>query len=136
MRKVLVVALISSLVLATLPSAALAGDPHAVRNRWTGVAIGAGSVILGGLLLNALLRPAPVVASPSPPPVVYAPPPVVEYRTWVPGHYEDRWVPVTERQRVWVEGHNENRWWVPGHWQERVREGGYWTKVWVEGYWR
>lgn len=147
MQKILAVALVGSLVLTLLPSAALAGDPHAVRNRWTGVAIGAGTVVLGGLLLHALHRPYPAVAAPqvySPPPavvytqppVVYAPPPVVEYRTWVPGHYEDRWVPVTERQRVWVDGHSENGWWVPGHWEERVRSGGYWTRVRVEGYWR
>ena len=69
------------------------------------------------------------------PPVIYTPP-VVEYRTWIPGHSEDCWVPATERQRVWVEGHHENGWWVPGHWEERVRGGGYWTRVWVEGYWR
>ena len=139
MRKVLAVALAGSLLLALLPSAALAGDRHAVRNRWAGVAIGAGSVLLGGLLLNALQGPSPAVAAPqvvTPPPVVYAPPPVVEYRTWVPGRYEERWVPVTERQRVWVEGHSENGWWTPGHWEERIRNGRYWTQVWVEGYWR
>jgi len=138
-RKVLAAALVGSLVLTLLPSAALAGDPHAVRHRWEGVAIGAGTVVLGGLLLHALQRPYPAVAAPqvyTPPSVVYAPPPVVEYRTWVPGHYQDRWVPVTERQRVWVEGHSENGWWVPGHWEERVRSGGYWTRVWVEGHWR
>jgi len=55
--------------------------------------------------------------------VIYTPP-MVEYRTWIPGHSEDRWVPATERQRVWVEGHHENGWWVPGHWEERVRGGG------------
>jgi hypothetical protein len=138
MRKVLAVALVGSLVLSLLPSAALAGDPHAVRNRWEGVAIGAGAAVLGGLLLHALYKPYPAVAAPqvyAPPPVVYAPP-VVEYRTWVPGHYEDRWVPVTERQRVWVEGHVANGWWVPGHWEQRVRSGGYWTRAWVEGYWK
>ncbi len=133
MRKLLAVALVGSLLLCLLPSAALAGDPHAVRNRWTGVAIGAGAVALGGLLLHALQQPSPAVAAP---PVVYAPPPTVEYRTWVPPRYEDRWVPVTERQRVWVDGHSENGWWVPGHWEERMRNGGYWTRVWVAGYWR
>lgn len=57
-------------------------------------------------------------------------------RTWVPGHYEGRWVPETERQRVWVAGHQENRWWVPDHWQDHIRNGGYRARVWVEGYWR
>jgi hypothetical protein len=140
MRKVLAVALLGSLLFTLLPSPALAGDPHAVRNRWAGVAIGAGSVLLGGLLLNALHGPSPAIVAPqvsTPPPVVYAPPPVVEYRTWVPGHYEERWVPVTERQRVWVEARTGyGGWWTPGHWEERVRNGGHWTRVWVEGYWR
>lgn len=153
MRKVLAVALVASLVLALLPSAALAGDSHAVRNRWLGAAIGAGSVVLGGILYNAIRSPGPAAAAPTgyappqavmtspgvvyaPPPVVFAPAPVVQYPTWVPGHYEERWVPVTERQRVWVDGHYENGWWVPGHWEERVRSDGYWTRVWVEGYWR
>lgn len=153
MRRFLAVALAASLILVLAPSAALAGDPHAVRNRWLGTAIGAGSVILGGILYNAIRDSATVTAAPSgyaapqvvttpppvvyaSPPVVYAPPPVVEYRTWIPGHYEDRWVPTTERQRVWVDGHYENGWWVPGHWQDRLREGGYWTRVFVEGHWR
>jgi hypothetical protein len=151
---VLAVALISSLILALLPSAALAGDPRAVRNRWVGAAIGAGSVVLGGILYHAIRGNGPPAAAPTAypapqgvttppaavyypsPPVVYVPPPVPEYRTWISGHYEDRWVPLTERQRVWVEGHYENGWWVPGHWQERVRDGGYWARLWVEGYWR
>ncbi len=154
MRKFLAVALIASLIPALVPSAALAGDPHGVRNRWVGAAIGAGSLVLGGMLYNAIRGGGTAVAAPSaspapavvptppavvytsPPPVVYAPPPVVEYRTWTPGRYEDRWVPVTERQRVWVDGHYENGWWILGHWQDRVRDGGYWTRVWVEGYWR
>lgn len=153
MRKLMAVALVASLILAFVPSAALAGDHHAVRNRWTGAAIGAGAVVLGGILYNALQGSSAAAAAPSvygapavatappvvyspPPIVVYAPPTVVEYRTWVPGHYEDRWVPATERQRVWVDGHHENGWWVPGHWQHRLRDGGYWTRVFVEGYWR
>ncbi|MGD0264241.1 MAG: hypothetical protein ABSD47_04685 [Candidatus Methylomirabilota bacterium] len=148
MRKLLAVTLVSSLILAWLPGAALAGDGHAVRDRWAGAAIGAGMVALGGILYNynvfqgnsvaaaptVVTTPPAVVYSP-PPPVVYAPP-AVEYRTWVPGHYEDRWVPTTQAQRVWVAGHYENRWWVPGHWRDRIRNGRYWTRIWVEGYWR
>jgi hypothetical protein len=152
-RKLLAVALVGSLILALVPSAALAGDSHAVRNRWTGGAIGAGAVALGGILYTVLqgsgtaagmpsaygappvATTPPVVYSP-PPAVVYVPPIAVDYRAWVPGHYEDRWVPLTERQRAWVDGHYENGWWVPGHWQDQVRDVGYWTRVWVEGYWR
>jgi len=154
MRRVLAAALIGSLLLGLLPTVASAGDPNAVRNRWLGTAIGAGSVVLGGLLFNFIrgggtaaaaptiaVAPAVVMAPPAviyspPPPVVYAPPPVVQYRTWIPGHYEERWVPMTERQRVWVDSHYRNGWWVPGHWEERIREGGYWTRVWMEGCWR
>jgi hypothetical protein len=83
MRKILGGVLISSLMLAVMPSAALAGDPHAVRHRWEGAAIAAGSVILGAILLDALrgptyAAPAPIVAPP-PPPVVYSLPPKVVY---------------------------------------------------------
>jgi len=113
MRKLLAIALMGSLLLATLPSVALAGDPHAVRNRWAGVGIGVAVMTLGGLLLGGLQ--APVVAAPppavyappppvyyapgrvvyappavvyAPPPVVYLPPPVVIHRGWgPPGHW-------------------------------------------------
>ena len=78
MRKILAMTLAGGLLLATFPNAALAGDSHAVSNRWTGVAIGAAAAVVGGLFLNALQTP--VAAPPAtygPPPVVYAPPPVV-----------------------------------------------------------
>ncbi len=141
MRKIVAFALIGSLALALIPSAALAGDSHAVRNRWAGVAIGAGAVALGSLLLNSLWATPPAAATPpvvsTPPPVAYTPPPVAAYyRSWIPGHYEKHWVPVAERERVWEDGHYENGWWVAGHWEDRVREGGYWTRVWVEEHWR
>jgi hypothetical protein len=53
MRKALAIALMGSLALGLLSSPALAGDPHAVRNRWAGVAIGAGAATLGGLLVGS-----------------------------------------------------------------------------------
>jgi hypothetical protein len=83
MRKVLAVLVIGGMLLTVLPSAASAGDTHAVRNRWTGVAIGAAVLTLGGLLLSGLQAPpAPVVDAPppvvyTPPPAAYTPPPVV-----------------------------------------------------------
>lgn len=87
MRKHLIAFLVGTLLVSTLAPPALAGDPHAVRNRWAGAAIGAGAVVAGGLLLNAFVTPfvaaaPPVVYAPppvmyTPPPVVYAPPPVV-----------------------------------------------------------
>jgi len=109
MRKIVVVTLVGCLMLAAIPVTALAGDPHAVRNRWAGVAIGASVVTLGGLLLGALSGPVPVVAAVPPPPVVYAlptpspvvyytplpivyaPSPVVVYKSWgPPGHWKHR----------------------------------------------
>jgi hypothetical protein len=110
MRKIVVVALVGCLMFAAIPVTVLAGDPHAVRNRWAGVAIGASVVTLGGLLLGAF-GPVPVAAAvpPPPPPVVYAPPPpppvvyyapppvvyatspVVVYKPWgPPGHWKQR----------------------------------------------
>ncbi len=112
MRKMLAITLVGCFALAALPGAALAGDPHAVSNRWAGAAIGAAAVIAGGLLLNALQPPVaappvvyaqpPVVYSPppvvyaappvtyyAPPAVVYRPAPVVVHRGWAPrGHWE------------------------------------------------
>ena len=116
MRKILAITLVGGLLMATFPGAALAGDSHAVNNRWAGAAIGAASVIVGGLLLNALQAPAvapPVAYAPppvvySPPPVVYAPPtvvyyapssvvyapaPVVVHRNWAPPGHSTRWHP-------------------------------------------
>jgi len=112
MRKMLVVALVGSLLLAALPTAALAGDSHAVSNRWAGVGIAAAALTVGGLLLGAFQTPAvaaqppmvysqppvvysqpPVVYSPPPvvyapaPVVVYSPPPVVVHRDWGPHGY-------------------------------------------------
>lgn len=93
MRKILAMTLAGGLLLATFPNAALAGDRHAVSNRWTGVAIGAAAAVVGGLFLNALqapVAPPPVMYAPppavyyAPPPVVYAPAPVVVYRGWAP----------------------------------------------------
>jgi len=107
MRKILTITLVSALFLGTIPGAALAGDTHAVSNRWAGVAIGASAAVVGGLLLNALqapwvtpptaIAPPPVAYAPppvvytqppvvyyTPPPVVYAPAPVVVHRGWAP----------------------------------------------------
>jgi hypothetical protein len=114
MRKMVVVALVGCLMLAAIPVTALAGDPHAVRNRWAGVAIGASVVTLGGLLLGALSGPVPVVAAVPPPPVVYAlptPSPVVYY-TPSPVVYAPSAVMVYKS------------WGPPGHWKHRGH--GHW----------
>ncbi len=115
MRKLLAITLTGCLILAALPSAALAGDPHAVRNRWTGVGIGAAVVTLGGLLLGSLHAPvvaaAPLVVA-SPPPVVYAPPPAVIY-TPPPVVYVAPPPVVYAAPPVVVYG----GWGPPGHWR-------------------
>jgi hypothetical protein len=71
MRKILAVILVSGLLLATFPKASLAGDTHAVSNRWAGVAIGAAAAVIGGILVGAMQAPAAT------PPAAYPPPPAV-----------------------------------------------------------
>ncbi len=78
MRRVLVLVILGCFLLAALPADTSAGDTHAVRNRWAGVAIGAGAVVAGSMLLSAFGTPVHAVAAP-PPPVVYAPPPMIVY---------------------------------------------------------
>jgi hypothetical protein len=105
MRRLLAAVLITGLVASAFPPVALAGDPHAVQNRWLGVGIGAAVVTLGGLLLGGIQAPVVVAPPPAvyaPPPVVYAPPPVVMYpssRVIVRGD----WVPPGQwgHQRHW-----------------------------------
>lgn len=135
MRKILAVSLISGLMLAVMPSAAQAGDPHAVRHRWEGVAIGAGSVILGAMLIDALrgtayVAPAPVVASP-PPPVAYAVPPQVVYVEPPVVVYPPPPTVIYRPAPVMVQG----GWVPPGHakkwgWNHHHRRHGHWKRGW------
>ncbi len=117
MRRLLAAVLITGLVASAFPSAALAGDAHAVQNRWLGVGIGAAVVTLGGLLLGgvqapvvvappAVYAPPPVVYAPPPPPVIYAPPAVV---------YAPPPVVVYPSSRVIVRG----GWMPPGQWKHQ-----------------
>ena len=88
MRKMMAMTLVSCLLLASLPGAAMAGDTHAVSNRWAGVAIGAAAAVVGGAILSAIQAPAiapPVVYGP--PPVAYAPAPQIVYTTSPPVVY-------------------------------------------------
>jgi hypothetical protein len=100
-------------LLASVPSDVLAGDPHAVRNRWNGVGIGIAVATLGGLLVGALS--APVIAAPpvavAPPRVVYSPPPVVYASP--PVVYAPPPVVVYSRPPVVV----HRGWAPPGHWK-------------------
>jgi hypothetical protein len=105
------------MVLAAVPLVALAGDSHAVRNRWAGVAIGAGAVTLGGLLLGALGVPVYAAAPAAPPPVVYAPPPPVVYYAPPPVVYAP--APVVVYQPWGPPGHWKK--WHRGHWKHHGR---------------
>ncbi len=118
MRRILAITLVIGLTLATVPNAALAGDTHAVSNRWAGAAIGAAAVLAGGLLLNALQAQAVVAAPPvayAPPPVVYTPPPVIY--TPPPVYYAPPAVVYAPAPVVVHHG-----WGPKGHW-ERDRYG-------------
>ena len=128
MRKMLAMALISGLLLAAFPGAALAGDTHAVSNRWAGVAIGAAAAVVGGVLLNALQAPVvtPRVAY-AQPPVVYAPAPQVVYSTPPPIVYAPPAIVYPAPRVVYrpapVVVHRE--WVRPGHWDRGHHEQGW-----------
>lgn len=112
MRKILAVTLISGLLLTTFPGAALAGDTHAVSNRWAGVAIGAAAPVVGGAIFN--YKTPPLAGYSTPPPVTYTPkavvyPPPVIYRA----------APVVVHQE-W--GHSDH--WNRGHWTREHFEHG------------
>ncbi|RPI10256.1 MAG: hypothetical protein EHM71_04030 [Zetaproteobacteria bacterium] len=109
MRKQMAIVVILALFLAALPTAAMAGDPHAVRNRWAGVGIGVAVATVGGLLLSGFYSPAVVAPPPAPyaPPVVYAP--LVVYTARPPMRYSPR--PVVVYQG----------WGPPGHWKHHQR---------------
>jgi len=112
MRKVLAIALVGTLMLAAIPGAALAGDHRSANKVLTGVAIGATAAVVGGILLNALTPPPPVVYAPAPP-VVYAPPPPVVYAPAPPVIYSAPRV-IYRPAPVVVHRH-----WTPrGHWEQ------------------
>lgn len=46
MRRLWAVILMGNLGVVAFPSAALAGDPHAVQNRWLGVGVGTAAITL------------------------------------------------------------------------------------------
>ncbi|MBI2878257.1 MAG: hypothetical protein HYY19_00860 [Candidatus Rokubacteria bacterium] len=150
MKRTFALILAIALIVALVPPA-MAGEVGRATTK--GFLLGIGSLLLFDALLNhaRASQPAPVYAPPpayAPPPVVYAPPPVVyapppAYAPppppvrWVPGYWEQRWVPQTTVRDVWVPGHyNRYGEWVEGHHERHVREGGYYTQVWVPGQWQ
>jgi hypothetical protein len=134
MRKILAVTLISGLLLATFPGAALAGDTHAVSNRWAGVAIGAAAAVVGGALLTAL-APAAIPPATYSPPVAYSTPPLVTYTTPPPVVYAPPAVvyppPVIYRPAPVIVHHEWGRpdHWNRGHWnREHFEHGRGWDR--------
>jgi len=140
------VALILAVVLvASLAPPALAGEVGRATTK--GFLLGIGSLLLFDALVNRAARaaePAPVYAPPpavyAPPPAVYAPPPAYAPAPpparWVPGYWEQRWVPQTTVRDVWVPGYyNERGEWVEGHYERRTAHGGYYAQGWVPGHW-
>ena len=125
MRKILTIMLVSGLLLATFPGAAMAGDTHAVSNRWAGAAIGAAAAVVGGVLLNALQAPAPPVTY-APPPVVYTPAPQVVYSTPPPVIYAPPTVVYSAPPVVYAPARVVvyRSWGPPGHWNRGHHEYG------------
>ena len=60
----------------------------------------------------------------------------VTRRVWVPGRYENEWVP-EETERVYIRGHYD-AWgnYVPGRTEIRVIRPARWERVWKEGYYK
>lgn len=133
MRKLLVVTMVVAVLGVALAPQAMAGPRE--RYLWQGVAIGIG----GAILLDHLLRPSPAVASPAPPvaypPQVLPPPPAPQ--RWIPGHYEDRWIPTGRTETIWVPTYYDygRGVTVQGHYETRVVPDGYWARVWIESRW-
>ena len=127
MRKILAITLVTGLLLATFPGAALAGDSHAVSNRWAGVAIGAAAAVVGGILFNALQAPAPAPpVTYAPPPVVYTPAPQVVYTTPPPVIYAPPTVVYSAPPVVYAPARVVvyRAWGPPGHWNREHHEYG------------
>jgi hypothetical protein len=125
MRKILAITLVSGLLLATFPGAAMAGDTHAVSNRWAGAAIGAAAAVVGGFLLNALQAPATPVTY-APPPIVYTPAPQVVYSTPPAVIYAPPTVVYSAPPVVYAPGRVVvyRAWGSPGHWNRGRHEYG------------
>lgn len=149
MKKTMAIILAATMLAASVPGRAFAGDRgwSTAGKIMTGII---GLHILGNVIANS--HPQPVYVpetryyAPAPEPRYYSPP--ARERVWIGGHYETRierqWVPgrweirhdANERalddfddedsgdrsSRVWISGHYktvEVRVWVPGHYEDR-----------------
>ncbi len=136
-----IVLLVSLVSFGLVASPVWAGNVQ--RNRWEGVAIGAGAVILGKVLLDHLQHPGydNRVYHHQPPPPKYKrhklhrPKHKYYPRARRSGHWEIRkvWVPPVYKE-IWNPAHYGRRGhWVRGKWIEIEKRPGYWKKerVWV-----
>ena len=145
MKKIMAVMLAATMLVATVPKQAMAGD----RGWATAGKIMTGIIglhILGNVIANSQPEPVyvPETRYYSPEPRYYTPAPRERY--WIEGHY------VTRIERQWVPGHwevsrdglvNEDEWgdddsggkgrgdraWVAGHYRTIERQ------VWIQGHW-
>jgi hypothetical protein len=119
------------LCLSVVKPSAWAGNVQ--RNRWEGVAIGAGAALLGTAILHHFRYSEPAL---SPVKRHHPPPRYGHQRRQAPsGYWEIRkvWVPPTH-ERVWNPGHYDRKGrWAPGEWISIEKEPGYWAKekIWV-----
>ena len=83
--------------------------PARANRFWPGVAIGVGSAIVLGSLLNPPRayyddsRPVRAYSQPA----YYCPPPPVYRERWIPGHWVERVAPYGNYERFWIPGHRE-----------------------------
>jgi len=130
-NSLLILSIVTVVFVSIAANSAWAGNVQ--RNRWEGVAIGVGAVVLGKVLWDQYTHPRPEPA------VVYPEPqrrrPRNHYRPRPSGHWEIRrvWVPM-KHKKVWNPGHYGRRGrWVPGKWIKIKKKDGHWKeeRVWV-----
>jgi hypothetical protein len=126
MKRVVAIVLLTAFAVVMLAPRAEAGGEAAI-----GLGVG---ILVGTILGIAIAAPPPAVAGPPylvPGPVTYGPP-----RQWVPGHWQDRWIPTATQLHVWVPGHHDAYGhWTPSHYETQVIQSSTWTRVWVSGHW-
>ena len=128
-RSLSLIVIVTAITMLLTVNPAFAGSKH--HERWKGIAIGVGAMILG----NAILNNNQPAREPERCYVSVPAPPQPQYRRYHKGHWEirDEWIPPTYKT-VWNPGHyNQKGAWVKGAWIKIVDIPGYWKeqKVWV-----
>ena len=128
-RSLSLIVIVTAITMFLTANTAFAGRKH--HERWKGIAIGVGAVILADAIFNGNNNSVRV----SEPCYVKVPAPPPRYRAYHKGHWEirDEWVPPTYKT-VWNPGHyNRKGDWIKGAWIKIVDKPGYWKeeRVWV-----